>query len=582
MGFSARRTLAAAGVAVLVAVNGVASPEAELPTAEPTTAPEYGGVLVYVCGADPYPSDSFWDQGRGDCNLVSGVLDKLLVSDWARNRDELNHRAPFLPINHMTGGLVQSWELSTTELVLYLRDGIYWHNKEPLNGRKFTSADLASFLETAFVVGNEGDCAAGNTCRQLGVESVSHTTNPTVTLHLKQPSFIELGEILDSRYMFIYPPELLQHGEESFDWRALVGTGPLMLESYIKEDSITWLRNPNYWGFDEKFPENSLPYVDEVRALIMPDAQARKAAFLTGQIDYLGIGGTYVRPDTVEEFSKMRDVRSWDTWVNSVNAFRVNVNRAPLDQPDVRAALQMALDLEKISETVFDRRSDLTPQGQVGYFLTDYYIPFDAWPPEIQARYAYDPTGAEQLLDDAGFPPDADGIRFRTNLYTLANRDGGYAEAAAKSWSDIGVFVSVEVLDREAFIQIEREFARFDGFIATTAAAQFFDERLATQWYRADPYNPVGVDDPTIDAMIDGLIRARHDHRTERYRELFREIDLYAINQHWVIWGPAVPRIRVTQPWVKGYNGEYHLGRSNTNALFARLWIDGELKDEMN
>ena len=592
IGIGARRALAVVGLAVLVAVNGAAGAEPEPPplidkvvidpaTGEPTTAPEYGGVLVYVCETDPDYTVSIWDQGTRDCNLVSGVLEKPVVADWAI-RGEQNLRVPYVPVTHMTGGLVQSWEWSedSTELVLNLREGIYWHDKGPLDGREFTASDLAIFFENLFGVGGAGNCNAGVWC-QLRVASVSHTTNPTVTLHLEQPSFFELGELLDSSHMFIYPPELLQQAQDPFDWRDLVGTGPLMLTSYIEGDSITWDRNPNYWGFDEKFPRNSLPYVDEVRALIIPDAQLRKAAFLTGQIDYLGIGGTFVQPDSVEDFERL-GARSWDTWVASENSFGVNVNSDHLQVLNVRAALQMALDLETISGIVFDGRADWTPHGQIGYSLTDYYIPFYEWPDGIQERYRYDPDRAEQLLDDAGLPRGADGNRFETNLYIPTHLDLRYAEAAAEYWSAIGVSVDIELLDRQRFVEMRRQGPPyFDGLISATAAAQFFHEGLATKWNSEEPFNPAWVHDLKMDDMIGRLIQARHDRDIEKYRELFREIDLYAIDQHWIIWGPTVPRIRVTQPWVKGYSGEYHLGRSNTNALFARLWIDRDLKAEM-
>ena len=30
------------------------------------------------------------------------------------------------------------------------------------------------------------------------------------------------------------------------------------------------------------------------------------------------------------------------------------------------------------------------------------------------------------------------------------------------------------------------------------------------------------------------------------------------ISQHWQLWGPVEPAYNVTQPWVKGHNGEYY------------------------
>ena len=74
---------------------------------------------------------------------------------------------------------------------------------------------------------------------------------------------------------WIYPPEVIgQHGHMQ-DWKTAVGTGPYMLTDWVKGSAITYTKNPNYWGHDEKFPENRLPYLDEVKALIIPDPSTR-------------------------------------------------------------------------------------------------------------------------------------------------------------------------------------------------------------------------------------------------------------------------------------------------------------------
>ncbi len=45
--------------------------------------------------------------------------------------------------------------------------------------------------------------------------------------------------------------------------------------------------------------------------------------------------------------------------------------------------------------------------------------------------------------------------------------------------------------------------------------------------------------------------------------------------------GPDSPMFQVTRPLVKGYNGKAHLGNHQFKALFARIWIDQELKKKM-
>ncbi|MDE0450015.1 MAG: ABC transporter substrate-binding protein [Spirochaetaceae bacterium] len=72
------------------------------------------------------------------------------------------------------------------------------------------------------------------------------------------------------------------------DWRNLVGTGPYELVDWVEGSSLSYTKNPNYWAFDEKYPDNRLPYIDEIVWLVMPEESTRLAAFRSGQIDYLG------------------------------------------------------------------------------------------------------------------------------------------------------------------------------------------------------------------------------------------------------------------------------------------------------
>ena len=118
----------------------------------------------------------------------------------------------------------------------------------------------------------------------------------------------------------------------------------------------------------------------------------------------------------------------------------------------------------------------------------------------------------------------------------------------------------------------------WEALRAASLGMNYFIELLVTGWEGLGGYNPANVSDPQVDAMIDAL-RATTD--LEEYQRRFREIDMYSIEQHWFIWSPAVPMYLVSQPWLKGYNGEATMGNWQFNELYARLWIDQELKAEM-
>jgi peptide/nickel transport system substrate-binding protein len=119
----------------------------------------------------------------------------------------------------------------------------------------------------------------------------------------------------------------------------------------------------------------------------------------------------------------------------------------PLNDIRVRQALQMALDLETVVATYFKGRGDATPQGHFANDVPGIGTPFEEWPEEVKKGYMYDPAGAEKLLDEAGYPRGADGIRFKAHLVWFDKQDPSFIELlAATYYRDIGVDVEIELV----------------------------------------------------------------------------------------------------------------------------------------
>ena len=122
----------------------------------------------------------------------------------------------------------------------------------------------------------------------IGIESVTATDKWTVVFKLKEPRRAALHMIMVAYMSFILPPEVIkQHGDIS-DWRNFVGTGPYELTDWVQGSSITHTKNPNYWGFDEKYPQNRLPYIDKLEGLFIKEEATRLAGLRSGRIDFLG------------------------------------------------------------------------------------------------------------------------------------------------------------------------------------------------------------------------------------------------------------------------------------------------------
>ena len=352
----------------------------------------------------------------------------------------------------------------------------------------------------------------------------------------------------------------------------MVGTGPFQLTDYVSGSSYTLDRNPNYWGHDEKYPDNQLPYVDQMRGLWMPEEATRLAALRSGKIDGLHAAGVsqILSVDVAQNLQRDNPEMQVTTFfTRSNNGFALNTHRPPFDDVRVRRAMQMALDLETISNAYYKGQSLWKPQGQVGEGATGYYIPFEEWPEELKGYYTYDPEGAEKLLDEAGYPRGADGRRFKVTTTFRDVYDLGYTEIATGYWAEIGVDVEIVVVDSPGFASARNEIT-FDMISATGG--------------QNNPAAMTGYSRHAAFASPEWTALADAFHTATTFEEEAKaavEYDMYILWRHTVVWGPKNPTFQAAQQWVKGWNGEWDLGPAEFFQVLARLWVDQELKAEL-
>ena len=92
-------------------------------------------------------------------------------------------------------------------------------------------------------------------------------------------------------------------------------------------------------------------------------------------------------------------------------------------------------------------------------------------------------------------------------------------------------------------------------------------------------WNSPGWQDPKLDAMVEAALAA---DTVEEQRRLITEVDMYQIENRGWVYGTLVPIYFASWPWLKGYNGEPKLQEpGELGALFSRLWLDLDLKEQM-
>ena len=547
-------------------------------TGKVVSAPQYGGTITYVVKEEPSHVDAPLDlHGQGIAILV---VERLAIPDWATPRDKF----PFQnwdPPKYTIGSLAESWETPDDKtIIVKVRKGVHWHDKAPMNGRELTAQDIEYNYHrvTGMGSGFTEPSEFAWVLKTLPFESITATDKYTVVLKLKKPHLVAMGALLSEGVALIYPPEVIKKHGDVTDWRNLVGTGPFVLTDWTAGSSRTYTKNPDYWGFDEKYPENRLPYVDKLRALVMPEVATQLAALRSGKVDYMGVtGAAQIRIiDQVESLERTNpEIEMWPYATRSDNGFAMNIQKPPFDDIRVRKAMQMALDLQTITNSYFKGYADPIPQGRVGRFMTEVATQFEDWPEEVKKGHMYDPEGAEALLDAAGLPRGADGIRFKTVLTHLERYDASYAELAASYWAKIGVDVEVQVTPLAQFSAARK--GRTHEMMSTEPGYKLpnvWALAILNYFQKDTPGNSANVNDPTFEAMLKAAAAAT---TWEERNRIAKEMNMYAIERYWNLYGPVALQHSASQPWLIGFNGETAMAA----VVFTRLWIDSELKEAM-
>ena len=547
------------------------------------TAPQYGGTLTWAVRVFPPGIDPWWNLGWAQ-HIISGVNEKLSLPDWGLSREMHVDLYSIVTPEMARGDLAESWSMpDDTTFIWNIRQGVNWDNKAPVNGREFDAYDVEwnyhRFLGLGDFTEDGPSAGKGGIGMGLEIESVTATDKWTVEIKLPRPQLNSLGNMLND-YWIALPREVIEKWGDAKDWRNVVGTGPLRLTDFVEGSSWTWEKNPNYWGYDEKFPENRLPYIDEYRSLLMPDTSTRLAALRTGKIDMLSNAGDspLTNVDNVDSLQKTNpeiEVSRIYLWIDG--AFGFNQSLPLMQDVNVRKALQMSVDRETISATFFKRYGVPAPYGLVSQDSKGWAWPNEDWPEDVKMGYMYDPAGAEALLDAAGYTRGADGYRFKVKIAHYDRYDPTYTELLMGYFEAIGVKSEMVVQTTAEQTALGRADTH-EWHIYNMSYGVLAPSNYIYRITRFGDFDNAKAKDPRMDALVAAMQTAT---TVEEWKSYHRQADEITVREHWGLVKSNSPKFSATQPWVEGFFGELGMGWGGRNTLFARLWIDSELKKAM-
>lgn len=351
---SALRLVLVGSTAALIAACTSPAPSApSVQTAAPTSnQPRSGGTLhVGVLG----------DFLGLDGHLTTGLDSLRRVWDVVSVLDDKLNTVP---------SLVQTLDLSpdARQMTLKLKAGVQFHT-----GREMTSQDVAWNFNRL------KDPKVNPTYANLvkPFASIETPDKSTVQVQFDAPNPFVVDAL--PNLSIIDPVTVEQSGASK-----PVGTGPFAFVEYVQGDRLTLRKNPTYW-------DTGKPYLEQLEFKIFTDPQAMVTSFEGGALDLA------IQPSLVDWVRIKKDGTA-QALINQNSGnymgMAFNTTQPPTDDKLVRQALQLALDRQRITNTVW--------QGVEKPLTLLWYPSSPAYDAVKDNAYAFDLDKARAMLTQAG------------------------------------------------------------------------------------------------------------------------------------------------------------------------------------
>lgn len=364
-----------------------------------------------------------------------------------------------------------------------------------------------------------------------------------------------------------------------------LGTGPYVLEEVDFGRSVSYARNPNWWGTDVPINQGRFNF-DRVRIEYFADASAALEGFKAGEYtlriensskewatsyDFPARNDGYVLKDTLPDGN-----------ITTAQGFIFNLRREKWQDARVRDAVRMMFNFEWSNETLFyglyqrpasfwggsDLAAEGIPEGEELSFLEPLVDEglLDAsiltepavMPPENDAAQNLPPRRtlrqAIGLLEEAGWIPGDDGLVRNAAGETLDLVIIQFSPAFDRivnpyvdNLRRIGVNAKLERVDVAQYVERRRS---GDWDLTNHSPGQDFEPSLGLrQWFASETAedssrNLMALRDPAVDRLIDIVIDAETlDELRPRVRALDRVlrangfwIPQWSNSEHWVAY----------------------------------------------
>ncbi len=290
-------------------------------------------------------------------------------------------------------GVATSWTVDpddTTKWIFELREGVTFHDGSTFDAEAVVWNVQKVLDQEAphFDASQVGVTAS----RMPTLRSARVIDDMTVELTTSEPdAFLPLN--LTNLFMASpthWQAKFEETGSAEEAWTAFAadpsGSGPFRVTSFTPRERLELAANPDYW--DEK----RVPQIDKVVLIPMPEANARTAALLSGQVDWIEAPS----PDTIPQIES----RGFVIHANAqphVWPWQLSfLEGSPWLDKNVRHAANLCINREELQAFLGGLMA--IPVGTVG--------PDHPWWGNPSFDIRYDPDAARALMEESGFSAD--------------------------------------------------------------------------------------------------------------------------------------------------------------------------------
>jgi peptide/nickel transport system substrate-binding protein len=383
-------------------------------------------------------------------------------------------------------GLAETWETSQDgkTFTFHLRQGVKFHNGDPV-----TVDDVIYSLNRV-----KSDKKSGWADMYADIETIQAKDAATLVITTKRP-YVPMLANLSMFAASIVPKKL---GESGYDFNAKpVGSGPFVFDHWSKGTEIVLKKNPDYW-------QKGLPYLDEVRFLLVAEDNTRNLKLQAGEVDI----AADVPFSSIAELKSNPDVTVKAEPLMRVDFITMNTTRKPFDDVKIRQAVNYAVDKDALIQAV------LFGNGKpANTFLPPMLYHDDAAP-----GYKNDVAKAKELITQSSQP---NGFKTTLNIASGDSLQNQVAIIVKEQLAKIGIDVTIQQLEsgvkRKAFrdLNYDLSYQLMTSDVIDPDELTMFGGASATKTFWT------GYNNPKVDQLAkDGQAETDPAKRAQIYKEI--------------------------------------------------------------